>query len=652
VPRAAPSSVRRPISASPPGWRRLEWLVPLGLTAQLLVTAVRATSAVLAPHVLAALALLYGLLALSLFLGARFAMRAAPAAGVLACLAVALLPVAQLRLTGRLQHPLVLAASALALAALLHGCLCACAPRRPFHGGHDGRSGLRARWAACRDLAGATLALVALAGLAVSGLRLSAELRWQLLARDRLLGAPLARLVAPPTDAVRDALWTRRGRLAEPAEYASLAALPAPAPGGAGARGPHVVLVMLDTLRADALAAYGDDPRVMPRLNALAERAAVFTDVHANASWTRASCASIFTGLLPEEHGAVRFHERLADAWVTLPEELATRGYQTAAFVANWVQVGRVTGFAQGFEHFAELGSGAEILAAAGAEADERAVRGAYARASELNAAAHAWLTSDARDPYRPLFLYLHYLDPHAPYREDPEPGTLGDPHQRRRGLYRQQLRYLDRELAAMLATLDEVLTGPRVVVFTSDHGEEFWEHDALGHGHALYRELVWVPLVVDVSGGPGGSRHAGAGQARIDAPLESRDLFRLVQDLAADPALDLGAWSGAHARPVRYASQYLDHSAGGHVRATGMRRVDAGARTLIWSARGATLELYDRARDPGELENRADRERGRTRALAAALEHAVRFWCAPTRVERSADELSFLDALGYAGGP
>jgi arylsulfatase A-like enzyme len=71
--------------------------------------------------------------------------------------------------------------------------------------------------------------------------------------------------------------------------------------------------------------------------------------VHANASWTRASCASIFTGLLPEEHGASRFHEKLSESWVTLPEQLSAAGYQTAAFVANWVQVGYDTGFAQGF---------------------------------------------------------------------------------------------------------------------------------------------------------------------------------------------------------------------------------------------------------------------------------------------------------------
>src|SRR6185503_5959859 len=126
-----------------------------------------------------------------------------------------------------------------------------------------------------------------------------------------------------------------------------------------------------------------------------------------------------------------------------------------------------------------------------------------------------------------PLFLYLHYLDPHSPYLEPPEPGTLGDPHERKHGLYRQQLRYLDRQLEGFLRDLDQALAGPKVIVFTSDHGEEFFEHDDWGHGHTLYSELVHVPLFVTLPDGRAG---------RLDAPLESRDLYALVQDLAREP--------------------------------------------------------------------------------------------------------------------
>jgi arylsulfatase A-like enzyme len=577
-----------------------------------------------------AVTLLYGLLSLACFFGARFAVRGGPLWGGAACVALALVPAAQLRMDAQLlQHPLVLAAFVLLLGAGAYGLLARTAPVE--------------RALVPRLLVQASLALVALLGAMLFGARASDELRWHLFMHHRLFGTVLYHLDARPLLAEREALWGEHARLAQPVEYAEWN-------GGAPVeprKPPHVVFLMLDTLRADALSALGGASDVMPAMNALAERSVLFSDVHANASWTRASCASIFTGMLPEEHGAARFHERLSEHWLTLPEKLADAGYQTAAFVANWVQVGRQTGFAQGFQpgDFHELMSGDEILRAVGSGAGEGEVRGAYARAEVVNQRTLDWLRSSARDAEKPLFLYLHYLDPHSPYLEPPEAGTRSDPRERKRGLYRQQLRYLDRQLGFLLRELDQVLDGPKVIVFTSDHGEEFWEHDEWGHGHALYKELVWVPLFVHFSDGRSG---------RVEAPLESRDLFTLVQDLVREPRLNLAKWGALHTRDVRYASQYLDRvdDARADRKWTGLRRVDTGGASLIWSAYGATWELYDAALDPGELSNRVDGERERVQALRAAMERSVRFWSAPLSVERSPQELEFLRALGYAGGP
>jgi arylsulfatase A-like enzyme len=607
---------------------RLAWLLVPLLAGGFVWTGLAATTAVHSPRALAGLSVLYGLLATFLVLGARFAVRAGPVWGVAAALALACVPAAQLRMdAGYLQRPFVLGAFVVVVAAGVYGLLALGAPRP--------------RVAEPAALGRALACLVALIAATTLAARASEELRWHLLKHHRLFGVPLYALGSRPLLAERDALWSSR-RLSHPSEHAELA----PPPPVAFEKPPHVVFLMLDTLRADALAAYGGAPNVMPALNARAERAVVFTDVHTNASWTRASCASIFTGLLPEEHGAARFHEKLSEHWVTLPEQLRAAGYQTAAFVANWVQVGRETGFAQGFEpgDFHELMSGAEILERAEG-GDETAVRSAYARAEVLQREVLDWLASGARDPYRPLFLYLHYLDPHSPYLEPPEPGTLGDPKERKRGLYRQQLRYLDRQIDGFLEALERELPGPKVVLLTSDHGEEFFEHDDWGHGHALYKELVWVPLVVSFSDGRSG---------RVSASLESRDLYALVQDIVRTPELDLARWGAAHAREVRYASQYLDRvdDARPDKKWTGLRRVDAGGRSLIWSAYGATLELYEHAGDPGELVNRVDHGGTRLRELHAELERAVEFWTQPSEVERSAADLEFLRKLGYAGGP
>ena len=616
--------------AQAPRLRRLEWLLPLALGLGFVLTGVRATPFAHSPLALGGIAVLYGELALLLFFAARFAVRAGTVPGVAACLGLALAPAAQLRMDAELlQRWPMFALFVVALAGLAFGLLRLCAPR--------------ARQAAPRLLYQAYGALFALLASTLVGAHASAELRWHLFAHHRLFGTPLYWFDAPPLLSARDGLWTRQGRLAQPAEEEAVRFQGAPV---LFARPPHIVFLMLDTLRADALAPYGGAANVMPAMNELAQHSVVFADVHSNASWTRASCASIFTGLLPEEHGAARFHEKLSESWVTLPEQLAAAGYQTAAFVANWVQVGYDTGFAQGFarEDFNELMSGQQILDQAGEGADANEVRGAYARAASVNKAALEWLGSEARDPYKPLFLYLHYLDPHSPYLEPPEPGTLSDPEERKRGLYRQQLRYLDRQLAQLFAELDEALAGPKVIVLTSDHGEEFFEHDDWGHGHSLYKELLHVPLFV----------HLPSGRAqRVEHALESRDLYMLVQDLAADPALDFEAWGAAHARSVRYSSQYLDRveDARPDKKWTGLRRVEKGGLSLIWSAFGPSWQLYDERTDPGELDNRIDRDPARAAELRAELEAAVRFWSAPSEVTRTPEENEFLRALGYVGG-
>ena len=602
------------------------------LAAELCVVSVRATPVRHEGAALLALGLLYFLLALSLHLAARYAWRSSRIAGALVALLVGAVPAMQARWDAeRFVTPTSFAAATCAFA-LVYLCLLAwSAPRRG-----DER-------APARELLLSYGALFLLAGLAWTAFRGPAALRWHLLVHHRLLGTPLHRLGSRPVPVERAALWERREPLSEPWEHAREVALLAP-PRSGTRTSPHVVFLLIDTLRADALEAWGGKHEIMPATNELAARSFVFGDVRANASWTRASCASIFTGLLPEEHGAARFHESLAEEWSTLPEVMRASGYQTAAFVSNWLHVGRQTGFAQGFDDaFFELTTPGQTSGR-----EEHELRSAYARAGEVNRALFAWLASEQRiraaERGAPLFLYLHYLDPHAPYLEPVEPGTEDDPRERRRGLYRQQLRYLDRHLAELFSGLESALPGPKVIVLTSDHGEEFGEHDGWGHGHTLYDELVHVPLVVSLPGGEAG---------RIDSPLELRDLYRLVPALARPGGVDLRAWGRQHARSLRYASQYLDRddAARPDKKWTALRRIEDARFELIWSGFGPTLELYDRASDPQELDNRIDREPEPAAQLSKSLEEAVRFWTRSPFVVRSERDLAFLRALGYAGG-
>lgn len=591
------------------------------------------------------LALLYFLLAAVMQLGALFAGRVHRLLGLVASFAIGGFLVMQARLDAEMLVSLPIAAGTAVVIGVLHFLFTLVADRR------DPEAPGPLRWFA------ATLLLLFLFGATVGyGWTSRDAVRWHLLENHRALGLPAYLLLADGIAAERDALWESQGRLITAPEMANDVVAVRPR-GGAGS--PHIVVILIDTLRADMLEAWGGDPEIMPRTNELVRRSVAYTDLQANASWTRASCASLLTGMLPEEHGAVDFQDALAEQWHTMAELLHGAGYQTAAFVANWVQVGVTTGFAQGFDEFRELQSMEEWeeLETAGAEP----IRELYARAQMVNDATLEWVRSDARDASKPLFLYLHYLDPHAPYLAGDErrEGLAGDERPEGatgpdgRGVaeiglahYRQESRYLDEHLGNLYDQLDAALGGPYVIVFTSDHGEEFYEHGEWGHGNSLYREEIWVPTFVYLSD--------GEPSAKLDARLESRDLFDLVMELARPEPVDPIAWAEARSRPIRYSSQFLLRNVRG-ARAdqlhTALRMVDSPEAVLIWSGYGPSWELYDLASDPGQFTNRVELDAERAAELREMFDDQIRFWADRPRVERSEKDIEFLRALGYVGG-
>ncbi|MFT7462289.1 MAG: choline-sulfatase [Pseudohongiellaceae bacterium] len=166
---------------------------------------------------------------------------------------------------------------------------------------------------------------------------------------------------------------------------------------------PNVVVVLVDTLRADRLGAHGSQRNITPKLDALAAQSVVFSRAIAPANWTKPSVASLFTGLYPERHGAVasaardQSHSALAPQLTTLAEVLGDAGFDTAAFITN-PHINVAGQFDQGFGHFVQPAETAVVL---------------------VNQAG-TWLDERAND--RPFFLYLHLIDPHSPY--DPPPNV------------------------------------------------------------------------------------------------------------------------------------------------------------------------------------------------------------------------------------
>jgi len=558
--------------------RRGRWWIacalPVLLAVWFTVAALVTTPARYTPEDLVLLAATYAGLAAALHFGTAALLRWGRPLGALAALAVGLILVGHLRQQGHVlssHGPFVAAAALAGLAyyALARATGAGRWPDRPV--------------VAC--LASAA-GLVLVVGI---GFFASPSFRWHLLRHNKLIGTVVYYALAERVDSVCDSMWSARSgpdAALEPADAADAGASPAPV-----GPPPNLVVVLIDTLRADALAAYGAQPRQMPRLDALAERGAVFTDVLSNSSWTRPSVASLFTGLRPEEHGA-NAGDRLPEARRTLAEQLRAGGYETAAFVSNFAVVGAQSGFAQGFERFEEL------------QGDPWP----YARAERVTDAVLGFVDARAAQgaEARSLFLYVHYLDPHDPYLSGITPGPWPE---MQRNAYAAELRYLDPHLERLIAAIRERLAGPTFVLVISDHGEEFGEHGEGGHGHSLYHELVRVPAVLV---GP------GVEAQRIDARLEARDFFDLLGELSRGAAPDPAGWAKRHHRDRRFTSVYSRTKAALHHpfnRRICMRGIEEDGYFLIWSSFGPNLQLYRREDDPAETLNRVGRAAGSGRS-------------------------------------
>ena len=446
------------------------------------------------------------------------------------------------------------------------------------------------------------------------------QLRWHLLRHNTLLGTPAYYVLEKSIEAREDALF--RERLAAHVAVRPPPELTDPARGSSPPVGPNVVFVILDTLRADALSAWEPTATTMARLDERLSRSWRFTDVWAAATWTRPSVASFITGLQPEAHGARGIFDALGEEHVTLAEVLQEWGYATAGFVTNLAALSSGAGFDQGFELYDEVPGDP------------------YARAATLRHHVESWLDSTPRDG-RPLFLYLHYLDPHAPYLAGQTPRW------ERAGAYRRELehdlRYLDLELDQLLDRLEYELGAETVFVLASDHGEELFEHELFGHGYSLYQETLHVPVAL---------WRAGDSGQRVDVPLEGRDLFDLVLAAASAETLDVAAWSQSRAREERYASLYFSSKGRlwlrPYLRHMAMRTFQSGSEKLIWSAYGDTWELYDLVDDPGETRNLAAARPDRVKALAEAMEASVVEWRKSTPLQLSDETAKQLRALGY----
>ena len=406
---------------------------------------------------------------------------------------------------------------------------------------------------------------------------------------------------------------------------------------------PSVVLISVDTLRPDALGAYGG-PVATPSFDRLAQEGVLFEKAFAPAPATAPSHATLFTGQAPQRHGVMRNGEALPDAAATLAEAFQAHGYRTAAFVSSFVLDPRF-GWGQGFDTFdAVLPEAGATMGKSkpypGAFWSAQRFDGFDRRAISTTEAAIRWLESAPA----PFFLFVHYFDPHAPYVP---PKAFADrtaslrfplegrkvagvaPAQLERLVqrYHGEVLYVDDALAALLDAVARRTGDSALVVVTADHGEGLGQHGWVEHAVHLYDEQIRVPLLVRWPGQVPKGR-------RVATPVELADVAPTVLELAGIES-DAPRDGRSLADAIRGGPEPPEHPIFGIRRLvedkTGWDQgVKLSVRNQGWKyifASESPNELYDLAADPGEQSNvidmhgeRAAEMRGQLEAHIAAL--------------------------------
>ena len=356
--------------------------------------------------------------------------------------------------------------------------------------------------------------------------------------------------------------------------------------------GPNIILIVIDTLRPDHLPFYGYPENTAPFLSRLAARGVLFEHAHSTSSWTAPGTASILTSLHPVQHGVLtglRAYQvlqqvdpnitlnRLPEAVTTLAEMLQEHGYATWA-VADNVNISHELNFDQGFDRFWSYSyEGADTVNARITENIE-----------ELRAA-------------EPYFLYLHYMDPHRPYHQrapwyQEQEGQLRDWI----AAYDSEIHFVDQKIGELLELLDYEENS--VILVTSDHGEEFLEHDGWDHGRTLYAEVLDVPFLIYSSLDNLGARRVARGVSILDIVPTVREFVGLPPDSLLQGISLVAAMLRHDALPVDR-TFFADLRCPPRFDGLTLKAFIRNDRKFIWTLPDK-VELYHLRLDPGEQES------------------------------------------------
>ena len=465
---------------------------------------------------------------------------------------------------------------------------------------------------------------------------------------------------------------------------------------------PNVLLIMVDTLRADYLSVYNDEfAGRQPVLDALAADGVVFESAHANASWTRASFATVYSSRVPGSHNTQLKSSQLPDEIDTLAEVIGGGGYATAGLPNN-TNVTSTFNFQQGFDYYPYMAPDMPFFATESVyqlsmysvlrkvgekmKGDTKVVTDFYQPATACIDAGQGFVNAQEGDRW---MLMLHLMEPHDPYFERPYNGVgygraehevpEADKVDYLKATYADEIEYMDKDLALLVQWLkDTDQYDNTLIIVSSDHGEEFLEHDGWWHGTTLYQEQIHVPMIVKLPN----QEHAGT---RVPWVVRHTDIAPTIAGVTGIAPSE--QWQGETLFGADFAEfvapntvLQVDEETGEEVEVPVEKKdprsydrtvfaeedfegnqisaLIQGGWKFIESNEGPRglppEELFDMTFDPGETKNLVDSEATTVGGMKAALEieRQVASGTMATAQDAEMDEATMdqLRALGYMG--
>lgn len=403
---------------------------------------------------------------------------------------------------------------------------------------------------------------------------------------------------------------------------------------------PNVVLLSIDTLRADRLGVYGYDLPTSPHIDAFAQDALLFENAVCEVPLTGPSMGSMLSGQFPRTTGTTRNGLRMPEDVPLATEQFEAAGYHTFCVQSNWTLKDKLSGMARGFDIYDD---------------GFRKKRWGFMKAERAGnvVARKALKYLKERPADQPFFAWIHFTDPHAPYKMHRKFRPAGKRawylgHEEKVQVkYDSEVAFTDHHVGRVLDALPE----DTIVLFVGDHGESLFEHDYLGHGRRIYQPGLHIPLIIRAPGTEPGRTRAPArgidiaptllGLADLPVPDGMLGLDLLADDVPADRARVVETYGGAVPNVPGIKEAMAD--AGPIWQGV----IQEGWKLILGQDH---VELFNLDEDPEELDDRSGRDQRRVEAL----EHLIQTWVRATPVgeqgEQNLDDedVKALEALGY----